>query len=158
MTKDRETVDPTTVDWTTVNNRNFNYLIRQGGGSSNALGLVKFIFPNKNAIYLHDTPSKRFFKRERRAYSHGCVRVQNALELAKYLLDEDKNKYDIKTVNTSIKNKTEKWIRLNNKVSIYLLYVTTAANNSGNITFYEDVYKLDKSLMKDLDLVVNSKS
>ncbi len=155
MTKDRETVDPTTVDWTTVNNSNFNYLIRQGGGSSNALGLVKFIFPNKDAIYLHDTPSKRFFKRERRAYSHGCVRVQNALKLAEYLLDEDDNKYDIEAVNSSIKKKTEKWIRLNNKVSIYLQYVTTSADSSGNITFYEDVYKLDKPLMKDLALNIN---
>ncbi len=150
MTKDRETVDPTMVDWESVNSRNFNYLIRQGGGSSNALGLVKFIFPNKNAIYLHDTPSKRFLKRERRAYSHGCIRVQNALELAKYLLDEDVNKYDIKTVKTSIKEKKERWIRLNNKVSIYLQYLTTAADDSGNITFYEDVYKLNKSLMKDM--------
>jgi len=158
MTKDRETVDPTSVDWTAVNSHNFNYLIRQGGGSSNALGLVKFIFPNKDAIYLHDTPSKRFFKRERRAYSHGCVRVQNALGLAKYLLDEDANKYNIKTVNSSIKEKKERWIRLNKKVSIYIQYVTTAADDSGSITFYEDVYKLDKPLMKDLNLVINSKS
>ncbi len=155
MTKDRQTVDPTSVDWESVNSRNFNYLIRQGGGNSNALGLVKFIFPNKDAIYLHDTPSKHFFKKERRAYSHGCVRVQNALKLAEYLLDEDENKYDIEAVNSSIKKKTEKWIRLNNKVSIYLQYVTTAADNLGNITFYEDVYKLDKPLMKDLALTIN---
>ena len=155
MTKEREIVDPTLVDWESVNSTNFNYLIRQGGGSSNALGLVKFIFPNKDAIYLHDTPSKRFFKRERRAYSHGCVRVQNALELAEYLLDEDENIYDIESVNSSIKDKTEKWIRLNNKVSIYLQYVTTAADDKGNITFYEDVYKLDKSLMKDLASSIN---
>ena len=158
MTKDRETVDPSLVDWTTVNNHNFNYLIRQSGGSLNALGMVKFLFPNKDAIYLHDTPSKRFFFRERRAYSHGCVRVQNALDLAKYLLEDDKNKYDIEAVNNAIKNRKEKWINLNKKVSIYLQYFTTSADASGKITFYEDVYKLDKAIMKDIRLSVNSKS
>ncbi len=155
MTKKREAVEPDSVNWSTVNSKNFNFLFRQRGGGKNALGYVKFIFPNKHAIYLHDTPSKSFFSRERRAYSHGCVRVQDALHLAEYLLDDDQNKYNVDSVNAAIKNQKEKWMPLNSKVSIYLYYFTTAANKSGDITFYEDPYKLDKVLMKDLALNIN---
>jgi len=155
LDKGREKIDPTTVDWKEVNKANFNYSFRQKGGSINALGYVKFIFPNKDAIYLHDTPSKSHFKREIRAYSHGCVRVQNALDLADYLLEKDKNRYTMDTVNTYIKKKKEKWMPMKKNLPVFLYYISVEADSKGKITFYKDVYGEDKKLIRSL--AINSK-
>lgn len=154
LTKDKKFIDADSIDWTTVTRRNFDYFIRQQGGGLNALGYVKFIFPNKDAIYLHDTPTKSHFYNEKRAYSHGCVRVQDALELADYLLEEDDNRYTMDTVNTYIENQKEKWIPMQHKMAIYFYYVTTTADENGNIIFYDDVYDLNKPLIRDLFGVV----
>ncbi|WP_198842185.1 L,D-transpeptidase family protein [Aureibaculum flavum] len=148
--KDRKKIDPTTVDWGEVNKANFNYSFRQQGGGINALGYVKFIFPNKDAIYLHDTPSKSYFNREIRAYSHGCVRVQNALDLADYLLEKDQNRYTMDTVNTYIKKRKEKWMPMKKNVPVFLYYVSVEADSSGKITFFKDVYGEDKKLIRSM--------
>jgi len=152
MSYSKEVIHPDSIQWKKLNQYNFKYLIRQKGGGSNALGLVKFIFPNKHAIYFHDTPSKRFFKRETRAYSHGCVRVENALDLAKYILKEDENKYTIKSVNKAIKEGKRKPIRLNKKVPVYIYYLTASADALGNVIFYNDVYKRDAELIAELTI------
>ncbi len=151
----RNTIEATSVNWNEVNEYNFKYLIRQKGGSSNALGLVKFIFPNKRAIYFHDTPSKSHFKREYRAYSHGCVRVEKALDLADYLLKSDNNKYTIDSVYRYIKKQKEKPIKLNKKLPVYIYYTTASADNLGNITFYNDIYKIDNKLISELAIRIN---
>ena len=153
--KDSEKIDPTSVDWNEVNRSNFNYSFRQKGGGINALGFVKFIFPNKDAIYLHDTPTKSNFNREIRAYSHGCVRVQDALDLADYLLKKDKNKYTMDTVNTYIKRRKEKWMPMKKNIPIFLYYISVEADSTGKITFYKDVYGEDKKLIRKL--AINSK-
>jgi len=150
LTYEREKLNPNAINWNKVNENNFNYFIRQRGGSSNALGLVKFIFPNKYTIYLHDTPTKYYFDQEMRAYSHGCVRVEKALELAAYLLEKDQNKYNLDSVNFYIKRQKEKPIALNTKIPIYIYYFTTGVDNLGNIVFYNDVYKKDEKLISEL--------
>ncbi|MCK0132456.1 L,D-transpeptidase family protein [Flavobacteriaceae bacterium F08102] len=139
-----EVIDPKSVDWNKVTPATFNYRIRQNGGGINALGYVKFIFPNKDAIYFHDTPTKSYFNKEIRAYSHGCIRVQNALELADYFLKEDKNKYTKDSLRTFIKRKKEKWMHLNTELPVYIYYIPTTADDNGNIIFHQDVYNLDK--------------
>ncbi len=154
LTYSRETLDPNSINWKEINNNSFKYLIRQRGGSSNALGLVKFIFPNKHAIYMHDTPSKSLFYKENRAYSHGCVRIDKALDLANYILKSDNNKYTNDSVYKYIKKKKEKAMLLNTKIPIYIYYFTTNADSSGTITFYNDVYKKDEKLIAGL--AVNS--
>jgi murein L,D-transpeptidase YcbB/YkuD len=151
----RNVIEPTSVNWNEVDENSFNYLVRQKGGGSNALGLVKFIFPNKRAIYFHDTPSKYLFNNETRAYSHGCVRVHKALDLADYLLKSDNNKYTIDSVYTYIKKRKQKPIALNTKLPIYMYYATTSADSLGTITFYNDVYKIDEKLIAEL-IVINS--
>ncbi len=83
-------VDPATVDWARLTAGNFPYTLRQGPGPDNALGRVKFLFPNPYSVYLHDTPSKALFEKEERAFSSGCIRVQRPLELAELLLDDPK--------------------------------------------------------------------
>lgn len=153
FTKEKDFVDPDSIDWEKVTWSNFNYKIRQRGGGINALGYVKFIFPNKDAIYLHDTPAKSHFLHEKRAYSHGCVRVQDALKLADYLLAEDNNRFTMDTVNAYIEKQKEKWIPMRHKMAIYFYYATTVADENGHITFYDDVYELNKPLIKTLSSV-----
>jgi len=155
LTYSRETVDPKSIDWNEVNNDNFNYLIRQRGGGANALGLVKFIFPNKYAIYMHDTPSKYLFDNETRAYSHGCVRVEKAIDLANYILKTDNNKYTIDTINKYIKKQKEKPMLLNTKIPIFIYYFTASADSLGNITLYNDIYKKDEKLISELTINSN---
>lgn len=152
LTNKREQVDPNSIDWRKVNEYNFNYFIRQKGGTSNALGLVKFIFPNKHAIYLHDTPTKYYFDFETRAYSHGCIRVQKALELAEYILEKDNNIYNLDSIHYYIKRQKEKPMALNNKLPIYIYYNSVTSNSLGNLTFYDDVYGLDKKLIYQLTI------
>ena len=152
MSYSRKIINPDSINWKKVNRYNFKYLIRQKGGGSNALGLVKFIFPNKHAIYFHDTPSKRFFKKETRAYSHGCVRVDKALDLARFILKEDHNENTIDSVYASIKKKKRKPIKLKQQVPVYIYYFTASADSLGNITFYNDVYKRDDKLIAELIL------
>ena len=127
-------------------------LFGKKGGTSNALGLVKFIFPNKYAIYLHDTPTKYYFDFETRAYSHGCIRVQMALELAEYILKEDNNTYNLDSIHYYIKRQKEKPMALNSKLPIYIYYNSVTSDSLGNLTFYDDVYGLDKKLNNQLTI------
>ena len=142
----RTSVDVSTIDWKAINKRNFKYYVRQRGGGSNSLGLVKFIFPNKYAVYLHDTPSKSHFNREIRAYSHGCVRVEKPMALAEHLLAGDKNKNDIDSVYKFIKKRKEKPLKLNKKVAVYIYYFTADADENGKVTLYQDIYDIDRKL------------
>lgn len=146
LTYTKEPVDVSTIDWNDMNEDTFTYLIRQKGGGSNSLGLVKFIFPNKHAIYLHDTPAKSLFSREVRAFSHGCVRVEKAMPLAKHLLVSDENKYNIDTIYKYIDKKNEKPFKLNKTVPVYLYYFTTDTRDNGDLIFYHDIYGIDRKL------------
>ncbi len=150
LTYTRESLDPNAINWKEIDNNSFRYLIRQRGGGSNALGLVKFIFPNKYAIYMHDTPSKYLFNNETRAYSHGCVRVHKAIDLANYILKSDNNKYTIDSIYKYIKKRKEKSMLLNTKIPMYIYYFTTSADSLGTITIYNDIYKKDKKLISEL--------
>ncbi len=148
FTKNLKPVQPEQVNWDTINYQNFNFYIRQKGGASNALGLVKFIFKNKYSIYLHDTPTKYHFKREIRAYSHGCIRVQDALELADRILKFDKNIYDKDSIESFVKRRIEKKIPLNKELRVYIHYITCDTDAEGNLIFYNDVYNKDEKLKK----------
>lgn len=154
LTYSREALDPDSINWNEMDKDSFKYLIRQRGGGSNALGLVKFIFPNRYAIYMHDTPSKYLFNKETRAYSHGCVRVEKAIDLANYLLKSDKNKYTIDSIYKYIKKRKEKPMLLNTKIPIHIYYFTARADSLGTITFYNDVYKKDNRLIEEIELAV----
>jgi len=142
--KNKKAINSKTIDWS----QGSNYRIRQKGGKSNALGIVKFIFPNKYSVYFHDTPSKRLFKKGRRAYSHGCVRVNQPLKLVDYLLKNDSaNAYTLDSVNYYIKNKQRKVISLHKKVPVHIRYFTAEADSNSQIIFYPDVYSLEKEIV-----------
>jgi len=137
-------VDPNTVDWSEVNNRNFRYRIRQDGGGTNSLGRVKFLFPNKHSVYFHDTPAKRLFKNDIRAYSHGCIRLHNPFDFAKTLLEIDEQELTAQEFDTLIVNGVQQIIELNTRFEVYVEYYTATGDSTGTITFHPDVYGRDK--------------
>ncbi|WP_123922089.1 L,D-transpeptidase family protein [Flavobacterium sp. LM4] len=123
--------------------------VRQKPGGSNALGYVKFMFPNSHNIYLHDSPSKSFFNKDKRAFSHGCVRVEKARELALAIMAKDAN-WSSKKVDQAMHLGKENTYVLQDKIPVYIAYFTAWADGSGNVAFYDDLYKRDNALAKVL--------
>lgn len=123
--------------------------LRQRPGPDNALGLVKFMFPNSNNMYLHDTPAKSLFQEEKRAFSHGCIRIEKPTELANLILENDKN-WTPEKIKAAMNSGVESWYTLKNKIPVYIGYFTAWADNGGAIHFYEDVYGRDERLSKML--------
>lgn len=119
--------------------------VRQRPGPKNSLGLVKFLFPNTNAIYLHDTPSKNLFKEEKRAFSHGCIRIAKPVELANLILRND-SKWTPEKINQAMNGGKEIWYPLQNKIPVYIGYFTAWVDGDGILHFYDDVYKRDDPL------------
>lgn len=119
--------------------------VRQKPGKNNSLGLVKFMFPNSNDIYFHDTPAKRLFNKEVRALSHGCIRVQKARELAITILKDDKN-WTPEKIDAAMNAGEESIVGLKNKIPVYIGYFTAWVDEQGEINFYNDVYERDERL------------
>ena len=117
--------------------------MRQQGGEGNALGQVKFIFPNEHGVYMHDTPKKAIFNYPVRAYSHGCMRVHEPLQFAEYLLKEDKN-YNKRLFDKWMEEGKENSIRLNTPVPIHVEYYTVRVDDEGRANFLSDIYKYDR--------------
>jgi murein L,D-transpeptidase YcbB/YkuD len=126
------------MEWNDVN-------IRQRPGPKNSLGLVKFLFPNSNSIYLHDTPSKSLFKEEKRAFSHGCIRLEKPIELA-YLLVKDDKYWTMEKLNNALHSKKEIWYTLKQEIPVYIGYFTAWVNEYDEVQFYDDVYARDECL------------
>lgn len=144
-----EIVDPSTIDWAATAGKRFPYRIRQEPGPDNALGRVKFMFPNKYMVYLHDTPSKSLFAHSERAFSHGCIRTQKPLELATLLLQgQGWNRSRIDEVLAS--RKTTR-VDLEPPLTVMLLYWTAEADAEGTVFFRKDVYHRDAPILAGLD-------
>jgi len=139
------TVNPARINWRKVSRKSFPYRIRQKPGNRNALGRIKFLFPNKYSIYLHDTPAKSLFNKPARAFSHGCVRLQNPQVLAEILLSRDKG-WSRTRIRKLINRGRRRIVKLSQKIPIYLTYFTTWVDNQGNITFLKDIYGRDQKL------------
>jgi len=137
-----EIVDPRAVNWAAVNAQNFSFTLRQDPGEANALGRVKFMFPNKYNVYIHDTPSKELFEKSERGFSSGCIRVEKALELAGYLL-KDSQQWSQNKINAAIKKGTEQTVRLKKTIPIHLLYWTAWVGRDGMVNFRKDIYERD---------------
>ncbi|WP_266205590.1 L,D-transpeptidase family protein [Pontibacter kalidii] len=143
--KDPKQVSPYDIDWEEVTEKNFQYMVRQKPGPKNSLGQLKFLFPNEHAIYLHDTPADALFSQTDRNFSHGCVRLEKPVELAKYLL-QDMPEWDESSIREVMNGGEEKWITLPKKVQVYLVYFTSWVDAEGNVHFREDLYGHDKTL------------
>jgi L,D-transpeptidase YcbB len=124
-------------------------VIRQKPGGSNALGRVKFIFPNNYNIYFHDTPAKHLFSRNDRAFSHGCIRLEEPQRLAEYLL-QDNEQWTSSSISDAMHAETEKWVKLDKKVPVLIGYFTSWIDNDGLVNFRDDIYGHDQKLMARL--------
>lgn len=133
-------VDPSRIDWSTVNGSNFRYTVVQRPGPNNSLGQVKFIFPNEHSVYLHDTPSKALFSRTERAFSHGCIRVQNPMTLAKVLLGEE---WTDERISGVLDTGEITRVYLPEPLPVFLMYWTAEVSENGTMHFYQDVYSRD---------------
>lgn len=126
-----------------VKKRGERWIVRQTPGPHNALGLVKFIFPNPHNTYMHDTARKEFFDYERRAYSHGCMRVHEPLKLAKYLVDFDAQG-DTIDVEGIVKSKQSKMVKLKRDLPVFVEYHTIQFDPDGRPRFLNDIYRRDR--------------
>jgi L,D-transpeptidase YcbB len=142
-------VETSTLDFKNLSPSKFPYLVRQEPGPWNALGEMKFMFPNKYDIYLHDTPSKSLFSRASRAYSHGCIRVKNPVDLAEKLLAG--TEYDRKKINEILKTHETTRVNLPEPRDILLMYWTCGIDRNGKLFFVPDIYERDLAVLKELE-------
>jgi murein L,D-transpeptidase YcbB/YkuD len=147
---DGNPVDTTTLDWQGYTGRNFPYLIRQGPGPENALGRIKFMFPNKHLVYLHDTPSKSLFGKATRAFSSGCIRIEHPYDLAGLLLEGDPD-WDREKVIAAVDSLQTRTISLRQPVSVILLYWTVDFTPDGRVAFKQDIYGRDPAIVRGLN-------
>jgi len=124
-------------------------IVRQKPGNSNALGQVKFIFPNSYNIYFHDTPSRSLFSRQQRAFSHGCIRLQQPFDLAVYLL-RNQPEWTNEKIKAAMNSSKEKWVTLGKTVPVFITYFTSWVDEQGLLHFTDDIYGHDKKLAAHL--------
>jgi len=147
---DGEPVDPYEIDWEQVSEDadNFPARLRQKPGPWNALGRIKFMFPNEHAVYLHDTPDRHLFWQQRRSFSSGCIRVQKPQLLAEYLLKEQG--WELGDIREAMHDETPLRVNLQRRLPVYVLYWTAWVDEEGLLHFRDDVYGRDI----DLDLAL----
>jgi murein L,D-transpeptidase YcbB/YkuD len=137
-----DVVDAEGVDWgdeAAVARLHF----RQEPGPKNALGLVKFLFPNQFDVYLHDTPTDSLFNKERRALSHGCIRLENPLALAQYVL-RDRPEWTTEKISEAMNAGQEQGVPLKEHLPVHIGYFTAWVNPDASVTYTDDPYKLDQ--------------
>ncbi|MEM8550789.1 MAG: L,D-transpeptidase family protein [Pseudomonadota bacterium] len=140
-------VNPSSISWSRAALSRVR--IRQRPGRGNALGAVKFMFPNKHAVDLHDTPTKHLFRRDRRAFSHGCIRVHNPFDFAQALLSKEE-----KLSGAGLKRMVggkQRWLKLDRHVPVHLTYFTREVTADGKLVRYADVYGYDRRVQRALN-------
>ena len=138
-------VEPETVDWEGVTAKTFPGMLRQKPGPWNALGRVKFMFPNKFHIYLHDTPARHLFEQKRRSYSSGCIRVKRPFDLALYLL-QDQEGWDAQRIEEAMAADETLRVPLDEPLAVHILYRTAWVDREGGLQFRNDIYQRDVAL------------
>ncbi len=140
---------PETIDWSRLGKGRFPFKLRQDPGPRNSLGRVKFMFPNRYNVYLHDTPNRELFRRPVRTFSSGCIRVEKPLELALRLL-EGQAGWDGERVQAALDGKEPQVVWLQRPAAVYLVYWTAWVDGTGITHFRDDVYGRDQDLAKSL--------
>ena len=138
-------ISPYSIYWEDYYNGHikFPYRIMQPPGPKNALGKIKFKFPNRFNVYLHDTPTKRLFKKTKRAFSHGCIRVSKPVKLFETIASF--NNIDLNKSKKILAGKSKVQINIENRVPVYIIYLTAGYNEkNGEIQFRDDIYGYDK--------------
>ncbi len=141
-------IAPTQVAWNSYSGGNFPFKLRQDPGGKNALGRIKFMFPNQFNIYIHDTPSKALFDRAQRSFSHGCIRVSDPFALGSVLLGDQG--YDRAKLEALRDSGERKIVKLDRPIPVHLTYLTAWMNKDGSTHFRQDIYDRDQVLQKAL--------
>lgn len=152
---DAKEINPESIDWDTITEENFVYKLRQDPKGSNALGRIKFMFPNELSIYLHDTPARGLFNETERTFSSGCIRIQKPIELAAYLMT-DHSEWTLEKITSSVNSKTTQIIPLPDPINIHILYWTAWVDKDGTVNFRDDIYGRDRQMSIVLNEKVNS--
>lgn len=137
-----EAIDPSSIDWSDAATTE-GLRFRQTPGPDNALGLVKFIFPNHFSIYLHDTPTDALFNRDKRTLSHGCIRIEKPVELVEYVL-RDKAQWTPERIRAAMHSGREQSVTLSEPLPVHIGYWTAWVDEDGSVTFTDDPYRLDR--------------
>lgn len=140
---------PDSINWDQYSTHKFPFLLQQSEGDHNALGIIKFVFANDYDVYLHDTNAKRFFQKESRAFSHGCVRVEKAIELAKFLIAESNRYCSPDDLKEYLATRTQRQVCVN-PIDLRIRYYTCEARSDGSVAFHPDVYGLSGKLAEAL--------
>lgn len=140
-----EKIDPETIDWSQVTVDNFQFRLRQRPSPLNPLGRIKFMFPNRFSVYIHDSPQKGLFEKNIRSFSHGCIRIEQPIELAEYLLRGNRD-WTRDRILEAIQSGKEQTVAVSRPVNVLVLYLTAWADGNGVIQFREDVYGRDERL------------
>ncbi len=141
-----ERLDPDTIDWNGMTADTFDLHIAQIPGGTNPLGVVKFYFKNPYHIYLHDTPNKTLFEREKREFSHGCIRVEHSELLAQRILSD----WGQESLRNLISSGRNRQIGLQDPLPVFLLYWTAWVGEGGKVYFRDDVYQSDEKMFQAL--------
>ncbi len=149
LDSERNEVDPSEVDWTQYTEKNFPYVLRQDPGPGNALGRIKFNFPNRHSVYMHDTPKKAWFDRTERAFSSGCIRVDKPMELAELLL-ADSERWSQEKIKAAIDQGRTRTVILTKPVPVLILYWTVDVDEQGGVLFKRDVYDQDRMVLQEM--------
>ncbi len=147
--RDGRKVDPFSVDWSQYS-RGVPYTLRQEPGPNNALGRIKFIFPNEHFVFVHDTPSRSLFDRSERAFSSGCIRIDKPLELAELLL-RDPDKWSQANLQAALDSRRTQRVNLKPREPVLILYLTASLDLDGSIRFAKDIYGRDDALLAALN-------
>jgi murein L,D-transpeptidase YcbB/YkuD len=143
---EKEVVDPSRIRWSKLAKEQLaGYSLRQKPGPQNALGLVKFMFPNQFNVYLHDTPADKLFSREDRALSHGCVRVEKPALLAELVLRGNEG-WTRERIDAAMAGEETQTIDLVEPVPVHIVYWTAFVEEDGTIQFRDDVYGIDTAM------------
>lgn len=143
-------VEPSSINWGNIVADEFPFMIREEPGAKNPLGKVAFMFPNEYSVYIHDTPSQYLFSKSSRAFSHGCIRINKALELAEYLM-RDTRGWDTAHLQQAILLGKKEIISLRDPIPVYILYLTASADDDGSAIFAKDIYDRDQVLINALN-------
>jgi murein L,D-transpeptidase YcbB/YkuD len=146
---DERVVNPDEIDWSTVTRRIFDFRMRQAPGPLNALGRVKFMFPNAFSVYLHDTPARELFGETSRAFSSGCIRLSRPLELAELLLSDDP-RWSRDAIDGAVSSGVEQTVRLARPIPVHLLYWTAWIDAEGVAQHRADIYGRDSPVLREL--------
>ncbi len=145
-----EIITYTPINWKKYSKTYFPFRLRQRMGDDNSLGILKFNFENKYGVYLHDTDGRRLFKREMRALSHGCIRLEKFIDFAHFIIRDDSVRYPFDSLKMDLLKEEQKYVYARKPLPIYVNYFSAEVNDEGELFFFLDVYRRDEKMLKAL--------